>query len=502
MASSSVTAIVDQTRESPEVVGTALKTIFSRIEGLKMGETLEDGMDLNKYSEGLAKVGVHIYDANGNLRDMDGILQDIGGTWEKLEKDEQVALAQTVAGIRQYNQFMALFDNWGHVEENLEMAAEAGGTLQEQADIYAESWQGASNRVRASLESIWMALLDDKAFIGMLNTIADVIGHIDNMIDTVGGLQGVLTMLGATLTTVFGKQMAQGLTNMAYNLQMMTTAGREKVKQQKTDFINDAANALNTGENQTKADTASSDGLKRQLTAQNALIENAERMNDIERETVQILMEQARARDEEVIAAAGEVDQAEANRDNLRDDLTSQAYAQSGKEGINVLNEDLNDISQISSKYAEVDSLLDEIGNSADISEDKVKQLTAAMKELGATDDTINDVTSVFKKDKDGKPLVDQDSRKQFTAGLKGDAEKLKTQKIDNKIKSVEQSHSFGTDEDRAKYTKGLRDYGAAIVDVDKKQQKANKANKDAEKTYDDLDSVIVQDILRNTFKK
>ena len=485
MASSSVTAIVDQTRESPEVVGTALKTIFSRIEGLKMGETLEDGMDLNKYSEGLAKVGVHIYDANGNLRDMDSILQDIGGTWEELEKDEQVALAQTVAGVRQYNQFMALFDNWGHVEENLEMAAEAGGTLQEQADIYAESWQGASNRVRASLESIWMALLDDKAFIGMLNTIADVIGHIDNMIDTVGGLQGVLTMLGATLTTVFGKQMAQGLTNMAYNLQMMTTAGREKVKQQKTDFINDAANALNTGENQTKADTASSDGLKRQLTAQNALIENAERMNDIERETVQILMEQARARDEEVVAAASDVDAAEIKRDNLRDDITGNVYSQANDTDAyyGFMDDDLGKISQASKTYAEIDYLIDEIGKSSQATDAQIDKLQESLESLGASD-AKNKIGQVL----EGGKQLDADARRALIEA-KEDASKQKKNVITET--QANSQISFKTPKDQANYYKQLENYSDAIVDVEKKTQKANKANKDAEKTYDDLDKKI-----------
>jgi TP901 family phage tail tape measure protein len=88
MASSAVTAIIDQTRESPEVVGTALKTIFSRMEGLKQGETLEDGVDLNKYSEGLANVGVSIMDASGQLKDMDTILYDVGATWETLNKEQ------------------------------------------------------------------------------------------------------------------------------------------------------------------------------------------------------------------------------------------------------------------------------------------------------------------------------------------------------------------------------------------------------------------------------
>lgn len=38
-AASAVTTVVDRTRQSAEVVGTALKTIFSRIQGLQLGET-------------------------------------------------------------------------------------------------------------------------------------------------------------------------------------------------------------------------------------------------------------------------------------------------------------------------------------------------------------------------------------------------------------------------------------------------------------------------------
>jgi hypothetical protein len=40
-------------------------------------------------------------------------------------------LAKGVAGIRQYNQFIALMDNWDFMEENLKTASEAGGTLEE-----------------------------------------------------------------------------------------------------------------------------------------------------------------------------------------------------------------------------------------------------------------------------------------------------------------------------------------------------------------------------------
>ena len=47
---------------------------------------------------------------------MDNILEDMGAKWKTLSKDQQVALAQTVAGVRQYNQLVALMDNYDFYE--------------------------------------------------------------------------------------------------------------------------------------------------------------------------------------------------------------------------------------------------------------------------------------------------------------------------------------------------------------------------------------------------
>lgn len=124
-AASALATITAETRQSEDVVGTALKTIFARVENLKLGDTLEDGTTLGQYSEALAKVGVNIKDSNGQLKEMDDILNGIGTTWQILNRDQQVALAQQVAGIRQYSQFMALMDNWDTMEENVKMAKEA-----------------------------------------------------------------------------------------------------------------------------------------------------------------------------------------------------------------------------------------------------------------------------------------------------------------------------------------------------------------------------------------
>jgi TP901 family phage tail tape measure protein len=74
-------------------------------------------------------VGINIKDSNGNLKEMDTILDEMGNKWKTLGKDQQVALAQSVGGIRQYNQLIALMDNWDKFEQNLGTVKGAEGTL-------------------------------------------------------------------------------------------------------------------------------------------------------------------------------------------------------------------------------------------------------------------------------------------------------------------------------------------------------------------------------------
>jgi TP901 family phage tail tape measure protein len=110
-AASAMATITAKSRESAETVGNALKTLFARMQSLKLGETLEDGVDLNKYAAAIEKVGVKVLDANGSLRDMDSILVELMDRWEGLDRATQTALAQTVAGQRQYAQFMTLMNS-------------------------------------------------------------------------------------------------------------------------------------------------------------------------------------------------------------------------------------------------------------------------------------------------------------------------------------------------------------------------------------------------------
>lgn len=237
-AASALATITATTRQSEEVVGTALKTIFARIQGLNLGETLDDGTTLNKYSEALSKVGISIFDQAGELKDMDNILDEMGEKWETLTKDQQVALAQTVAGVRQYNQLVSLMDNWDYFQENLQVANTSQGSLQKQADIYAESWEAASKRARAAAESIYETILNDKFFISMTNGFSKFLEILDNTIDTLGGFPGVLSLISGLMFKIFGKDMVASIERWSYNLQLGSKKGLENILKQRMEINN------------------------------------------------------------------------------------------------------------------------------------------------------------------------------------------------------------------------------------------------------------------------
>jgi TP901 family phage tail tape measure protein len=52
-ATAALATITATTRQSADTVGTGLRTLFARLDNLKLGETLEDGVDLTKYTKAL-----------------------------------------------------------------------------------------------------------------------------------------------------------------------------------------------------------------------------------------------------------------------------------------------------------------------------------------------------------------------------------------------------------------------------------------------------------------
>ncbi len=229
-AASALATVTAQTRESASVVGTAFRTLFSRIQGLNQGETLDDGTTLNKYSQALATVGVQIKDTNGELKGMDKILDDLGGKWDTLAQDQKIALAETVAGVRQWTQLIALMDNWDFFKENLAMAQDADGALEQQAEIYAESWEAARDRTKAAAEDIYDSLINPDFYIKVDDLITPLLSGTADVIDAMGGMNGVLAASVLLINKVYGNKIAESLRESAVQIGFLTNQEQERAR--------------------------------------------------------------------------------------------------------------------------------------------------------------------------------------------------------------------------------------------------------------------------------
>ena len=229
-AASALATVTAQTRESASVVGTAFRTLFSRIQGLTQGETLDDGTTLNKYSQALATVGVQIKDTDGELKGMDEILDNLGSKWNTLAQDQKIALAETVAGVRQWTQLIALMDHWDFFKENLAMAQDADGALEQQAEIYAESWEAARDRTKAAAEDIYDSLINPDFYIKVDDLITPLLSGTADVIDAMGGMNGVLAASVLLINKVYGDKIAESLRESAVQIGFLTNQEQARAR--------------------------------------------------------------------------------------------------------------------------------------------------------------------------------------------------------------------------------------------------------------------------------
>lgn len=218
-ATSALAAVVANTRQSADSVGTAFKTIFSRLQGLKLGETLEDGVDLNKYSQVLDTIGVKVLDASGEMRKLDNILDDLAVKWDSLTSAQQTAVAQTVAGTRQYTQMIALMESWDDVTKNLETAANATGTLEEQQEIYMQSMEAHLKQLRTESERTYDILFNTGTINDFIDSLTGALTLFNNFIEGIGGGGNVITYFASMFVSLFNQQIANAILTQKANLE-------------------------------------------------------------------------------------------------------------------------------------------------------------------------------------------------------------------------------------------------------------------------------------------
>lgn len=195
-----IATIKDVTQDSDESIGTAMKSILSRMNQIRAGKFVdaETGESLNDTEKVLKKIGVSMRDNTGMFRDSEGVLDDIAKKWKTLDSNSQKAIGTAIAGTHQMNKFLSMMDNWGKVEKLTNVAYNSEGTAEKKfQDNYLKSLEAKTNQLKSSLEGLSTSLISDDMYAGFLDGSKAIVDFVDKTNLLKGALAGLGTFGGA-----------------------------------------------------------------------------------------------------------------------------------------------------------------------------------------------------------------------------------------------------------------------------------------------------------------
>ena len=213
-----IATIIATTRQAPQTVGNALKTIFARINDIQAG-TEDAEVSLGHYTGAMAELGINVLDTSGHLRDTGQVMEEIGQKWQTMSREQQIYLARTMAGQRQYNNLIALFDNWGRYSDLVNVSMNSQGTLMEKNSRYMDSMGAKLEQLGAAGEKVKDALIDEQDMKGLINAATNIVNVFGSFIQSIGGARGALLAFGSIAMQVFSGTISKQISNLVLNLQ-------------------------------------------------------------------------------------------------------------------------------------------------------------------------------------------------------------------------------------------------------------------------------------------
>ena len=205
-----IATIATVTRETPETIGTSLKTIYARMSEISMGGS--DGeYDFGAVKSQLEAVGISIVDSQNNLRDMGQVIEEIGEKWDTFGRNAQVAIANAMGGKLQANRLLALFNNWEMYQDALTVSMEATGAAEEQNAKRLDSLKAKTNQLKSATEELYMTLLDSDGFKVMVEGATLLVQALTKIVDLLGGLVPILSIIGPAFLMAFGQKVVYDL---------------------------------------------------------------------------------------------------------------------------------------------------------------------------------------------------------------------------------------------------------------------------------------------------
>lgn len=212
-----IATIVSITKESPESVGTSLKTIYGRMLAFKndinADFTDEDGelfsapaveAALQKMSVATGKTISLFETVNGKktLKDLNVTINEIGDNWDSVtDASVRAGVATALAGSRQQNRLLSLLDNWDMYSDAVRMAQESEGSTLTQYAISLDSIEAKTASLTATLEGLYMELFSPDDLKAGLDGINAILKAVTGLVNLIGGLPTIIGSLAGVLTS-------------------------------------------------------------------------------------------------------------------------------------------------------------------------------------------------------------------------------------------------------------------------------------------------------------
>lgn len=170
----------DVTQEGDSQLGTSLKSMLARFNKINE-ETGDMNEDLNEVQTAIESVGVAFVESDGQIRNFYDIIEDLSGVWDGLDKNTKSYIATQAAGVRQQNRFFAVMDNFNKVQAINNDLTFTAGTLQSSYATYMTGTEAASQRLKSTLDKLWMGAINSDTLIGlyeMSTTVLKIVDHV------------------------------------------------------------------------------------------------------------------------------------------------------------------------------------------------------------------------------------------------------------------------------------------------------------------------------------
>lgn len=192
---------LETTREAPENIGTAFKTIFARMRELTdIGKATEDGMSLNRVEKALDSVGITLRDnVTGGFRDLDGVLMELGRKWKDLNSLQQAYLATALAGTRQQPRLLAIMNDFERTEELINMSAESTRDLEYQHMAYMEGMEASMTNLATAWEGVITSITNSDLIIGVIDSMTVAIEALTPIVEFLGDNFAIIASVIGTL---------------------------------------------------------------------------------------------------------------------------------------------------------------------------------------------------------------------------------------------------------------------------------------------------------------